>query len=638
MAQPKLQNTNHPVPAWVGGLICALVALWTFWPVLELGWTYYDDTSYVWSNTQIHQLTLGNIWDLFARPAIHGAYMPLTFTTLAFDYALAGQEAQWYHLVNLLLHVANVSLVYVLCHRLSGRQSIAFLACLLFATYPTQVEPVAWIASRKDVLYSFFYLLGMHAYWTHLLRARPGFSKFFLATFFFCLLSLCSKPMAITFPFCLLLLDYWHGRSDFGSMLREKVAFFALTLLFVYLGVSAQQSGEAMLGMEQYPWLFTPITGGHNAMIYLLKCIVPWGLTSFYPYPFESVTELPPTYYLMTLLLVVLIVVAIRSRRQAKILVFGLGFFLVCLLPVLQILPFGRAMMADRFTYLGYVGLFFILASGAVQVHDWLRSVASRLAYLWLLLLIAYVGLLTYSSHQRCAVWRDGETFWSDAIDHYPAEDFLYRARASYRLAMDDHSGARDDLNRSLALNDASAAAYEQRGRANEKLGRVSDALSDYTRAIALDSTHGAALLHRGLLHLRQGQSEWALRDLTAATIVAPAYLLAHLNRAVLLEILGRHEEARLHYDRAIALDPKDARTYQYRGAFLLGRQDYMAALADLNESIDLNATQGSSYHLRSIVYLALDQKEQAVLDAKRALELGHDVDRKHMEALGWRD
>lgn len=224
------------------GIVVAFIVLA---PTLQNGWINYDDPAYVLDNHFIGSLSLSNIWSVFSAPEINGAYHPITILSLALNFAWDGNNVQSYHLTNLVLHLANMMLVYLFICGISKHHFIALCCCVLFAIYPTQVEPVAWISSRKDVLYGFFFLVGLNIYLKISLLEGRSYQMGIILVFLIYLLSLLSKPMAVSFPCMLVLIDYYRGNYAWHKRLLEKVPFFLVGITFILYGIYTQKSGGA---------------------------------------------------------------------------------------------------------------------------------------------------------------------------------------------------------------------------------------------------------------------------------------------------------------------------------------------------------------------------------------------------------
>ena len=321
-------------------------------PTLKNGFVNWDDEYYVVSNA----LLRGPQWiGIFTRPVVSN-YHPLTVLSLAANYAISGAEPWSYLLFSLLLHLANTVLVFWFAWLLSDKKGwVALFTALLFGIHPMHVESVAWISERKDVLYTLFFLLSLIAYWKYLQTDR---SAAYWACFLLFACSLLSKPAAIVLPLVLLLLDYWKERPFTRRVVLEKIPFFLVGGLFAVVTLKLQ-SVTAMSSLDLYPFWVRLFFASYAIMVYFAWFFVPYPLSAFHPFPLPD--HLGWTVYLSPIFLLALIFLIWHFRKN-RVVVFGLLFFLVNILLVLQLVPIGFTIVSERYTYVPYIGLAFLVA------------------------------------------------------------------------------------------------------------------------------------------------------------------------------------------------------------------------------------------------------------------------------------
>jgi len=386
---------------WLAVLV-VLVTAATYYPSLGNRFTAWDDDSLLLSNPQVTSLSPGHLRGIFVS-FHHGLYHPLVNLSWALEYHFFGFAPFIYHLTNLVLHLLNVALVFILISSLGGGAWLAAGVALFFGVHPLHVESVAWVAERKDVLYTAFFLAGLIAY---LKFRRTGGRWFYLSALGLCLLALGAKVMAVSFPLILLLLDYLEERKpDLSSL-----PFFGLAAAFGVLAVLARRYSGHLT--NDPAWTLNNVFIGCHRLVfhYFPRVFLPWLDTALYPgttFAQKVFTGLPLSYYAAPLLAVMLFGGLFWLARRERGLVFGLGFFLAALLPALFSIPVGP--FADRYTYLSSVGL--LLAAGLVIK----RSPPVFLA-LPLALVLAFVPL----AWQRCSVWQDNYSLWGAAVEKYP--------------------------------------------------------------------------------------------------------------------------------------------------------------------------------------------------------------------------
>ncbi len=628
MSTPQYSKWYHR--PWVAAMLALAGTLLCLIPLTEAGWVNYDDPSYVLDNPMIKDLS--KIGELFTTLEVQGIYHPLTLLSLSIDYAIAGADPLLFHWTNLILHGINVVFVFLFTRKLSQKLSIAFLTALIFGLHPMHVESVAWISSRKDVLYGFFFLGGLVSYQFWLDRDSGKKAGFYIMTLALFILALLAKPMAIVFPLLLLLVDWMYGRRWDRGALLEKLPFFGLSLVFGIIGILAQQAGAAMGSIERYPFHITVLTGIHNLAVYLIKAFIPHHLSAFHPYPAYIPDQLPWTYYASVVPWLLLIGFFLFLSKHAKTLLFGLGFAIICLGPVLQILPFGRAIIAERYTYIAYIGLGYLLGSGYVYLREHLPGSFWPEALKWLLAgYLLWMGNMTF---QRCDVWSNGATLWSDVIDKYPDHYFGYNGLGEYLSREKRYDEAVTAFSKSIDLDPDHSEVFNNRGRSFQFQGNYDFSLMDYDNAIRLAPDNDIAWLNRGILKFTAFGDTGAIDDLHQAIVLNPENSRAWLNRGVFHERSGRPQLAESDYSRAIETDPESGVAFKYRGLIRLTLNNPNGALEDLNRALRLEPSNGQYYYWRSRANLAAGNPQQALDDAHLAKGYGFAVEKAYLEKL----
>lgn len=573
---------------WAAGLMALTGVL--FSPILGNQFTNWDDQFYVVENT----ILPGPDWKrLFSEPVVSN-YHPLTILTLALNYQLSGLEPFSYFLVNGLLHVANTGLVFYLTWLLAGRQRwVALFVAAVFSLHPMHVESVAWISERKDVLYAFFYLIGLIAYWRYLSSRRRSAYGWTLLAF---VLSLLSKPAAVAFPLTLLTLDYWHGRSFRQRQLwLEKAPFFALALVMGIITVLIQ-SKKAMASIEMYSLVDRFFFGCYTILAYVGRFFWPWPLSPFHPYPPANALGWP--IYIAPVLLMAA-AGAIGHFRRYRALVFGALFYLANIILVAQFVSIGNTLLAERYTYVPYIGIAFTLAM--LIAHQ--LPVSLRKPVGWAVLAIAIVGY-GWLTRQYLKTWRDTESLWETAIRHAPKATVprSNRAHHYYQLAL----------------------LPENAGRMAELMKKAAE---DCDAALAVNPNHKASLDIRILVHVRLGEFAKALPLADRYRKIAPQDPKSHVLYGTVLQRMKRYDEAIEAFNQALALDPNNVDALNGRGASRFnGRKEYREALADFEKAIALQPTNGMAHLNRSRCYYMLGNWARAREDAAKARALGTAV------------
>lgn len=575
-----------------------LITAIAFFPMLFNGFTQWDDNYYVTQN----RLLRGPDWYGILTVPIVSNYHPLTILSLALNYQVSELNPFFYHLTNYLLHVLNTILVFYFIYRITGEKiTVAFFTALIFGIHPMHVESVAWIAERKDVLYTFFFLLALIQYWKYITAHKR---HAYWLSFLFTLLSLLSKPAAVILPLVLLLLDYWKGRPLNLKTLIEKVPFLITAVVMGILTLQVQSRG-AIAGFDLYPLWVRPFFGCYTLMIYFIRFFIPYPLSAFHPYP--SPDQLGIAVYLSPLFVLALLF-SLWYFRKNKAVVFGLLFFVVNLLLVLQVLSIGFTIVSERYTYVPYIGLAFTLGywlySKETKIKKWLPAFYIGIA-------LAF-GILTF---QRTKIWKDGGKLWNSVLKVYPDAVLPRINRAGYmaELVMKGaYSGNRDSVlqfalqecNQVLKIAPHEPAAYEKRGTINLFLNRYQEMMEDASKLIQLQPGNYMGYYLRGRYYMSANEPEKSLTD----------------------------------FNTALSMRPYSDFTLDARDSLLVNAfQRYDDALKDFNRAIALNPNMGGFYMNRSICYFKKGDIDSALKDALTAEKLGEVIAPHYRELLNLR-
>lgn len=616
----------------ISAVVAIVITFIAFYPTLNNGWVNWDDDAYVLQNNLLTTLDLGGIIAIFKEPNVVGNYHPLTVLSLAADHAISGKEAFTYHLHNLLLHVLNVLLVFLFIFKLFKNNQVAFIVAILFGIHPMHVESVAWISARKDVLYTAYLMLGLISYLVYS-ESEPTLKRrsWYLVSFILFSCSLLSKGVAMVFPAYLFLIDYLKHRKVSANYLLNKLPFIALSGVFVYISFYSQQlegafiSEVALLVIDRFAIAST------SFLVYLFKAVIPTNLSPFHPFPFQDLADFPMHFYFSLLLFPSLIgFVWIAYRKKWKIALFGVLFFTVTLIPLVQLIPLGRAMMAERYTYVAYLGIFVLLAF--TMDHFIKNSKTNRVFAIGVFGVI--VILFSSISYSYAKNWKNGNTLWTKVIEQYPDDYFGYYTRAEYFLKRKNLDRAFNDVNKSVSLYSHYGLAYHLRGKLYENSNKLQLATSDYKQAILLSPNFNPPYVNLARILGLSNQPEAALNYLNEAISINPTYATALLNRGVIHEKLGEPLKARADYSNAIKIEPKNGVYYRYRGVNYLANQEINAALADFSAAVEYLPKDGLSYFLRAKTLQQKGLYKEAFQSAVKALELNYPVQQSFIEEL----
>jgi protein O-mannosyl-transferase len=579
-------------------LVLAAATILIYAQIRHFEFINYDDTDYVTENINIHTgLNVeGIVW---AFTTVHaGNWHPLTWLSHMLDVSLFGMDPGGHHVMNLIFHVLNTLLVFVVFSKMTGAMRQSAFVAAMFALHPLHVESVAWVSERKDLLSTFFWMLALMSYTWY--AAAPSIRRYLVVGVFFCL-GLMSKPMVITLPFVLLLLDYWPlkrcqwshfkggangGRALIFGLLREKIPLLAISVLSAAVTVYAQASGGAVKDLDIFP----PAVRVANAVVayasYIIKMIWPSDLAFLYPHP-----GMPPGWQMagaLLLLVVITVFAVVRAEKQPYV-IFGWLWFIGTLVPVIGLVQVGMQAMADRYTYIPLIGLFVMLTWGlADAARKWRLPISVLALAAGVLLLVS--GTLTW---KQTGYWKNSETLFRHALD-VTRENFI----AHYNLA-----------NVLARQKDQAEAVFHYRQALQVKPG-FSDAHINLGNTLSL-----------------QGNDEDAIRHYRAALKLQPQNARLYVNLAIALEKTGLPDQALTHYLEAIQIDPDNEDT-RYRAANILFQSGKASeAAAQYREAVRVAPDFAEAHYNLGVVLFQQADISGAIDAFERALSVRPDFD-----------
>lgn len=535
-------------------------------PVLHNSFLGWDDHYYISDNPLVSNFNLIKIFSTF----VMGNYHPITILTLATEYHLFGLNETGYHAVNLVLHLANIILVFYSILLMCNKPGVALIASLLFGIHPIHVESVAWAAELKDLLYTFFFLAAMICYLKYISTSRSKFYYFALMLFLF---SILSKAMAASFPVVLFLIDYFKDRKINTKVILEKVPFFMLAFIFGVVAIMAQKTTSLAHDITIFSFPQRIVFAGYAFITYLYKLILPIHLSAYYPYPIKNGGTIPLQYYAYILLLIGVASYAFYSQKSTKKMLLGIGFFSITVFLVLQLMPVGGAIMADRYAYVPSIGISYLGAEGINYL--WTKSLK------WLAISIVSVLTVFYSlaTYSRCQIWKNDLSLWNDVISNYQTVSIAYYNRGLSYMNENKTNLAFADYNKTIELMPTYTEAYVNRGSIKRDSSKYEEALIDYNKAIEISPSYATAYFNRGILYIKENKNEEAISDFTKTIELDPGNNKAYSNRGAVYFNEKRYPEAIADYSRAIALKPDAPEAYYNRAMaqFYAGHQDLVA-------------------------------------------------------------
>ena len=648
----------------------AFITFFVYLPVLQNAFVQRDDGPYIFANTHIRSFDAA--FFKWAFLDFHESnWHPLTWISHALDYALWGLTPLGHHLTSIVLHAINTFLVVFLVVRIleawqagagedepspfpNGRRILiaAGTTGLLFGLHPLHVESVAWAAERKDLLCALFFLLSVLTYTQYAVSRETGAGangcspvpsghavrkdfftnrQYLLALGFF-VLALLSKPMAVSLPLVLLILD-WHPFDRIRSLetlrcvLVEKLPFLALSLGSSIVTVLAQRAGGAMALMSAVPLPKRVLVAAKSLNVYLGKMMWPLDLVPFYPYP-KDISFWNREYIAAVVSLIGITAVCIILAKKRKWWLAAWGYYVVTLVPVLGIVQVGGQAMADRYTYLPSVGPFLLVGAAVAGVLRKAEMPAprDRIAKAAFILVVLFVFIsLSWLTFKQIGIWKNDLDLWNHVIKKEPEPNPLaYSSRGMLFFDRGLFDEAIADFTVIINQDPSSYPAYLYRGMAFYNRGRLDQAIDDYNKAIILHPSSVNAYMNRGMALGDKGLLEKAIEDYGRVIALDPSNNAAYNNMGALYGKAGMSVKAIEAFTRAIATGPDRAESYFNRGLAYASQGQYGKALEDLSRTIELNRNDAAAHLSRGRLRLITGKTGLAAEDFQKACELGN--------------
>jgi len=565
----------------VAALLLVLVTAALFWPVTGFDFINSDDNLYITENRVVQDglSWQGVVWAFSSMEAAN--WHPLTWLSHMLDVELFGLNAGGHHLMSLVLHLLNTVLLLFFLIRTTGARWPSIFTALLFATHPLHVESVAWVAERKGILSTFFWILACQAYATY--ARQPALGRYLVVVFIF-IAGLAAKPMLVTLPFVLLLLDYWplervpgpslrdskkrYPALSLQSALLEKIPLLLITTAACVVTWMAQAGGGSIKALDVVP-LSVRATNAVNAYAtYLFDTIWPMSLAALYPLTNTIQWE----RFLLSLLLVLSItsVVLIYAKRYRYAFT-GWLWYLGTLVPVIGFVQVGAQAHADRYTYVPLIGVFIMITWGGAEL---LRRWRRPWRIFGLAVAVGWLGILFYQTHVHLPTWRNSILL----------------------------------LNQTLAVTEKNYFAHSNLGMALLDAGQAEAAAVQFHQALKWNPSYAKAINNLGVAYERLGRLEAAIDQYRAALRVQPDYTVARYNLGNLYMQRGELVEALVHYRLALRSNPKDPDILVNLGLALYQGGDTEMAVQRLREALDLNpGDSGILNNLGVVMYASGD-------------------------------
>lgn len=658
------------------GLICLALAIATFgvyWRVGGFDFINFDDPDYVTGNPMVKAgLSFKGLAWAFTH-CYADNWHPLTWISHMLDCQIFGLHASGPHLVNVTLHAANAVLMFLLLQRMTGAQWRSAMVAGLFALHPLHVESVAWISERKDVLSTFFALLALLAYvrYVNQSKVQGSTSKiwFALALALFTL-GLLAKPMLVTLPFVMLLLDFWplhrsrillsdtkdsetgitqHATRSTKFLILEKIPFLALSIASSAITFYAQKTGGALRSADHFPFIWRLENAVNSYLRYFLKACWPVHLAILYPLEHSR-----STWFLLASVgfLIVVSSAALVARKRWPFLLVGWLWFLGTLVPVIGLVQVGDQAMADRYTYLPLTGLFIAGVWGLAALLRRTRVAASVGIALAAVVLAGFAAVTVF----QLQYWRNGITLFrhalavtrdnalannnlgaalaaagqrAEALPYYQEAVRIEPGRARYQNNLATalaHAGQRDaaiaDYQAAIRIDPQFAEPYNNLGAVFLAQHQIDRAITNLNEAVRLDPENADARNNLGSAFLSAGKPEDALAQYAIALRLNPTNAGTHLNAGLALVKAGKPDDAMVQFSEAVRLNPESAPARYEYGRQLFFHGQFQSAREQLAEAARLKPDDASAQYYLGLACLELHEVDPGLkhLDAAERL------------------
>ncbi|MBN1663195.1 MAG: tetratricopeptide repeat protein [Deltaproteobacteria bacterium] len=556
-------------------LLLSACVLIVYWPVQNYEFTNYDDYQYVKNNKNIQSgFTAKSIAYAFTDISTSN-WHPVTMLSHMLDWSIYGMNAGGHHWTSVIIHIFNAVLLFLFFKTATGALWRSAFAAALFALHPINVDSVAWIAERKNLLCTFFWFAAMLFYIPYV--RSPGWKRYLPVVTFFAL-GLMSKPMAVTLPFALLLLDYWplnriktirlckeQGEPAAGAgrkvkisfVLLEKIPLFVLSAASIAVTVYAAHSERAINSLQRVPAGNRAANVIVSYVAYLKKLLWPVDFSVFYPFNYHI-----PLWQVASAALLICIITFLVCRYYRKLPYLPVGWFwyLGTLVPVIGIVHVGHQSMADRYAYIPFIGLFLIFTWGITDLLKKYASVKTLAAGA-----LGLIAALMILAQNQLTYWQNSYTLYQNVLRFAPDHFVPYKGIAIYMFDQGRYPEAADYFRIAISYNKDDAILHNNLGAASERLGKKQEAEKEYREAIRLDPKYATSYSNLGALLLGRGKHDEALKTLREAARLDPDLAEKHYNLALFFKQKGFDHQAQFHFEVAGKAKPASTDRKQAR-------------------------------------------------------------------------
>jgi protein O-mannosyl-transferase len=562
-------------------LVLLILTIITYWPTVHHGFFIWDD-NVVALSPEVQNFSLPGIKKIFTTFQV-GLYHPITSLSFMLDFAIGKGSPLFFHITNLILHLLNVIILFLFLKKNFANPVVAFIATFIFVVHPINVETVAWVSARKDLISTFFMLLSLLYYTKH---CRKVISlKHYIILILLISLSVFSKIQTVIIPIIFLLIDYHNERKFNVEILKEKIPLLIPIILAGSINVIAQKDYGYLSYGSNYPFFEKIFLYIYAFSQYLFNTFVPVKLSVFYPYPFKPSGEIILTDYIISSIFIFCcILLFVNKIWRNRSLFFGVLWFFSAISIVIFVSWNREFIITDRYSYFASIGLYIFCA---FLISKWReqKKFVSTLSYT---ILSVYALFFFFISIQRVSLWKSSELLFKDASIKYMYSDILLNSLAAEEIKNGKFAEALGHLDQAIAISPDFVDAIYNKGVAYEKANDFIRAIDSYTYLIKMDRTNTKGWFARGSLYLKTGQYSKAIHDFT----------------------------------ETIKINPKDFGALQNRAFVFLKVSEYRRALIDINMALKVDSRNGSTYYLRGLARIML--MEGGCEDIEKSILMGY--------------
>ena len=615
--------------------VLVIATLVTYEPVRHNDFVNYDDIPYITENTHItHGITQQSLWQAFTKPHFF-MWHPLTTISHILDYEFFGLNPIGHHSVSVLIHIANALLLFWILNNLTGAIWASAFVAAVFALHPLQVESVAWAAERKTVLSGLFWLLTMAAYIRYARQPRLGRYMLLLIVFGLCIMT---KPVVVTLPFVLLLLDYWPleriRRGQIGRLIAEKTPLLAMSAALSVITIIAQKGGKAVISLDIIS-LDTRIANVFSSYIkYIGKLVWPSGLAVFYPPSYPAIPKTTTAFYIF--LFILISAISIYAGRRRKYIAIGWLWFAGTLVPMIGIVQSGFQAMANRYMYLSMLGLLIIIALAGKELiakHPRLKTIAAIMG-------VISLSCLLVLTRMQVRHWQNSLTLFEYALkttQNNPVIETYYGCALFYETGQLDE--AEKHLSNAVRLSPTYAKALSNLGRVYIKQGKTNEAISCFTNLLRQNENSADGHYDLALSLGMQKKYDEAIKHLTRTLETEPNYPDAHNKMGIALLATGKPDDSIRYFDEALRINKDKSEVYGNLGTAYMRLGKYGPGIYNFNKAVEqkpdsIENLNRLAWALATVEDISLSDANKAIEAAGRACELTGNKNAEYLDTL----